>query len=243
MIWLQWATCAVVTILLLTRLPAFLHGHNRLMFWLMTLLDLAVLLSIEGPYLAVDRLLGGHNMANLILRFVIYGFVLLLGVRVARAFSGYRAERALLGPFGLGLLAASSAVLVASFVLSDVTTSRVGFNTPDLELWPAVYGTMGRIYPTFTGIVLLPVLASTVRRPGPPLLRWAAAFLGLGYVDLAVSNIITVLPKEDLWLSQSINYSTILLICVGLALVWVSSVLGKARSRNFVGADEKNPHT
>lgn len=243
MIWLQWATCAVVTILLLTRLPAFLRGHNRLMFWLMTLLDLTVLLSIEGPYLAVDHLLGGHNVANLILRFLIFGFTLLLGVRVARAFSGFRAERALLGPFGLGLLAVVSAILVASFVLSDLTTSRVGFRTPDLEVWPAVYGTMGRIYPTFTGIVLLPVLTWAVRRHGPALLRWAAAFLGLGYVDLAISNVITVLPKEDLWLSESINYSTILLLCIGLTLVRVSSLLGRARRRTLVEAQVKNPHT
>ncbi|KHL03864.1 hypothetical protein [Sinomonas humi] len=243
MILLQWATCAVVTILLLTRLPAFLRGHNRLMFWLMTLLDLAVLLSISGPYLAIDRLLGGHNVANLVLRFIIFGFTLLLGVRVARAFSGFRAERALLGPFGLGLLAAASAVLVASFVLSDLATSRVGFNTPDLELWPAIYGTMGRIYPTFTGIVLLPVLTSAVRRRGPALLRWAAALLGLGYFDLAISNIITVLPKEYLWLSQTINYSTILLLCAGLALVWVSSLVGRARARNVAGTQVKNPHT
>jgi hypothetical protein len=243
MIGLQWATCAIVTILVLTRLPAFLRGHNRLMFWLMTLLDLAVLLSIEGPYLLVDQLLGGHNTANLLLRFIVFGFCLLLGVRVARAFSGFRAERVLLGPIGLGLLGVASLILVASFVLAGLTTSRVGFFTADLELWPAVYGTMGRLYPTFTGIVLLPALTGAVRRRGPVLLRAAAAALGLGYIALAISNVITVLPKEALWLSQTINYSTILLLCLGLTLVWISSLAGKVRRRVDTNGRVKNPHT
>ena len=242
-IWLQWATCAVVTVLVLTRLPALLRGHNRLMFWLLTLLDLAVLLSIEGPYLVLDQLLGGHNTANLLLRFIIFGFCLLLGVRVARAFSGFRAERILLGPIGLGLLGVASAILVASFVLAGLTTSRVGFFTADLELWPAVYGTMGRLYPTFTGLVLLPVLTETVRRRGPGLLRAAAAALALGYIALAFSNIITVLPKEALWLSQTINYGTILLLCLGLTLVWISSLVGRFRRRSMVENHVKNPQS
>jgi hypothetical protein len=213
------------------------------MFWLMALLDLAVLLSIEGPYLAVDRLLGGHNNANLLLRFVIYGFCLLLAVRVARAFSGFRAERLLLGALGLGLLAACSAILIASFVLSDLVTSRVGFATTSLELWPAVYGTAGRLYPTFTGIALLPVLVTAARRRGPGLLRAAAGTLAGGYVLLAVSNIITVLPPQALAISQSINYGTILLLCAGLALVWISSLLGWRKQRARVAIPRvKNPH-
>ena len=244
MIWLQWATCAVVTILLATRFPAFLRGQNRLMFWLMALLDLVVLLSIEGPYLAIDRVLGGHNAANLLLRFAIYGFCLVLAIRVARAFSGYRAERALLGPFGLGLLAACSGILIASFILSNLTTSRVGFATTDLELWPAVYGTIGRIYPTFTGLALIPALSSAARRRGPTLLRAAAALLAAGYCLLAVSNVITFLPAQALALSQAINYGTILLLCAGLALVWVSSVTGRLRERSRpIPERVKNPHS
>lgn len=244
MIWLQWATCAVVTVLVATRIPAFLRGRNRLMFWLMILLDLAVLLSIEGPYLAIDRLLGGFNVANLLLRFVIYGFCLLLAVRVARAFSGFRAERLLLGPLGLGLLAVCSGILIASFILSNLTTSRVGFSTTTLQLWPAVYGTAGRLYPTFTGIALLPALAAAVRRPGLRLLRSAAALLAGGYALLAVSNIITVLPPEALAISQSINYGTILLLCAGLALVWISSLAGLRKDRPRAAQPYvKNPHT
>jgi hypothetical protein len=243
MIWLQWVTCAIVTALVLTRLPAFLRGRNRLMFWLMTLLDLVILLSIEGPYLLVDRLLGGHNMANLLLRFIIFGFCLLLSVRVARAFSGFRAERVLLGPIGLGLLGVASLVLVASFVLAGLTTSSVGFFTPDLQFWPAVYGTVGRLYPTFTGLVVLPVLAGTVRRRGPATLRTAAGLLALGYVALALSNIITVLPKEALWLSQTINYGTILLLCAGLTLIWASSLAARLSRRTVARSNVKYPHT
>ncbi|NUP75218.1 MAG: hypothetical protein HOQ07_11310 [Sinomonas sp.] len=242
MIWLQWLTCAVVTVLVIVRLPAFVRGTNRLMFGLMAFLDLAVLLSIEAPYLAVDSLLGGRNVANLLLRFIIYGFALLLAIRVARAFAGYRAERALVGPWGLGFLAVCSGGLVLTFVMTNMTTSRVGFATDGLELWPAVYGTLGRVYPTFTGLAVMPALLATAGRRGPVLLRTAAAALAAGYALLAVSNIITVLPNEATAFSQVINYGTILLVCVGLTLVWISSLNVRRRERAVRATQSvKNP--
>src|SRR5450830_1451096 len=77
---LQWTTLGVCAVLALARVPSALRGENRLMFGILVLMTLAILLSMQGPYLAIDHVLGGSNLTNLILRFVIFGAILLIGV-------------------------------------------------------------------------------------------------------------------------------------------------------------------
>ena len=84
---LQWTTLAVCCVVTLIRVPSVLRGENRSLFWIFALMTLAILLSIDAPYLAVDQVLGGMNFANLVLRFVIFGGIFFLGIRLARGFS------------------------------------------------------------------------------------------------------------------------------------------------------------
>ncbi|WP_422935691.1 hypothetical protein [Sinomonas sp. P47F7] len=244
MTWLAWATFAVTAVLALVRVPDAVRGRNRSLCAFFALLAFAILLSLPGPYVATDALLGGQNFANLLLRFIIYGVALLLALRVAAAFAARRAARLLTGPWGLGFLAACSALLVVSFVLSGPGASAAGFMGHDVWPWTPLYGTLGRVYPSFTGIAVLPALWGAAGRPGRASLRVAAALLWAGYVLLAISNIITVLPAEALSLAQAINYGTILFVCAGLALVWLSSLAARRREKVSVGRNRvKNPHS
>ncbi|MDQ4503162.1 hypothetical protein [Sinomonas sp. ASV322] len=228
MMWLAWATFAIAALLAATRLPAAIRGRSRALFVLFALMAIAVLLSIQGPYLALDELLGGKNFANLVIRFTLFGLALLLALRVAAAFGAHRATKILTGPWGLGALAACSALLMASFVLAGPAPSQVGFAGQN-DWWTAVYGTVGRLYPTFTGVVLLPALSKAAASRGRPSLRIAAGLLGAGYVLLAATNIITVLPPAALAMAQVLNYGTILLVFAGLTLVWASSLVVRLR--------------
>ena len=54
---------------------------------------MAVALSLESVYELVDGLLGGVNIANLVLRLTLYSAFLLLGVRVATALGSTLARR------------------------------------------------------------------------------------------------------------------------------------------------------
>ena len=89
-------------------------------------MTLAILLSIDAPYLAVDQVLGGMNIANLVLRFVIFAAIFFLGVRMARGFSADDALRLITGPVGIAVAAAASAVVVLVFLMMDTAGSSAG---------------------------------------------------------------------------------------------------------------------
>ena len=83
---LQWSALVICGAVALARLPDAVRGRNRSIFGAFLLTTFAILLSIDAPYLAVDAWLGGANYANLLLRFLVYGAVLLAGYRTAKAF-------------------------------------------------------------------------------------------------------------------------------------------------------------
>ena len=68
---LQWTTLGVCCFVTLARVPSVLRGENRSLFAIFAFMTLAILLSIDAPYGAVDQVLGGVNIANVLLRFII----------------------------------------------------------------------------------------------------------------------------------------------------------------------------
>ena len=80
---LQWGTLIICTVVLLLRVPDAIQGRNRTVFWILVLATLCSLLSVPGPYEAIDGALGGWNLTHLILRFLVFAAVLLVGLRVA----------------------------------------------------------------------------------------------------------------------------------------------------------------
>ena len=230
MTWLAWTTFAVALVLALVRVPAALRGENRLMLGVFGLFAAVILLSIGGPYVAIDGLLGGINLANLLLRFLVYGVCLLLAVRIARAFAARSAEDALLGPWGLAALAVVAAGTVLSFLLMRDAPSSVGLSALDGDPWLDVYAALGRIYPTFTGVVLLPSLVRSARGGIRGALRAAAGLLATGYVLLACTNTFLVMPPTWGLVMQVMNYGTLLLLFSGLAVIWLAAVRGRRRA-------------
>lgn len=222
MIWLAWITFAVTLILAVLRLPSVLRGGNRLMLSLYCLLAAAVLLSIPAPYEAIDAVLGGVNLTNLILRFLLFGICLLLAVRIARAFGAGGAERLLLGPWGLGALAAICAGTVLAFLLMGKEPSAAGMGQSADDPWFGLYSALGRLYPTITGLVLLPTLFRSVRTQPLIVLRIAAGLLAAAYVLLASTTSFAIMPPTLGWLMAAMNYGTILLLLSGLATIWVA---------------------
>ncbi len=76
---LQWSTLAVCCAAAVARIPSAVRGENRSLFYIFVLATLAILLSIDGPYVAIDGLLGGSNVANLVLRFVLFAVIFFIG--------------------------------------------------------------------------------------------------------------------------------------------------------------------
>lgn len=112
---LQWSTLAICALVAAARIPSTLRGENRSLFGIFSLMTLAILLSIQGPYVVIDQAMGGINLANLLLRFVIFGAIFFLGVRISRGFGADSAHRLITGKAGMVVLVAVSVVMVALF--------------------------------------------------------------------------------------------------------------------------------
>jgi hypothetical protein len=226
---LQWSTLAFCGLIAAARIPSALRGENRTLFWIFTLMTLAILLSIEAPYVAIDRALGGFNLANLILRFVIFAAILCVGIRVTRGFGASEGYRLLTGRIGMTVLAVISLSLIAVFLMIDSEGSSAGLVQISARggtdaLLVEYYGAAGRAYPAFVSLVLLPAMVRAVRSSLPAPIRSAALLLAIGAVAITLTLFFPVIPPSWGPAEFVINYAAILCFVVGLALIWAAKI-------------------
>ena len=227
---LQWSTLAVCCAAAVARIPSAIRGENRSLFYIFVLATLAILLSIDGPYLAIDRVLGGSNITNLILRFIIFGVIFFIALRFIKAFGADGCRRCLLGLPGVLVLGVISAVMVAFFLMMDTSGSSAGLaalsgrsarNAHLVEY----YGAAGRAYPAYVSLVLLPAMVKAVAsRRLPALVRTGALLLALGGISLTVSLLFPFIPAQWHPLRFFINYGAALCFVLGLAAFWFGRV-------------------
>ncbi|MGP0223458.1 MULTISPECIES: hypothetical protein [unclassified Paenarthrobacter] len=228
---LPWATLIVCLAITVARIPSLLRGENRVVFYIFALITLDIFLSIEGPYMAIDAVLGGMNVTNLILRFLLYGTFLLMGYKIATGFDSKSAVQAIRGPWGLAVLALTAALTTYFFVITDTRGSTVGMNGltwgPSME----AYAALGRFYPGYVSACLLPAIWRTITGRAPGLLRAASVSLFVGLTLLLVSQLFPLIPAVHLWLRSLINYSAVLATAIGLAGIWFSKTVAKRKAR------------
>jgi hypothetical protein len=246
---LQWTTLAVCGIVALARIPSALRGQNRSLFFLFMLMTLATLLSIDAPYEAVDHVLGGTNMANLVLRFLIFASIFILGFRVARGFGADDALRLITGPIGMAVMGVSSLAVLVVFLMMDTAGSSAGLvevsgkNAGNAAL-VEFYGAAGRLYPAYVTLALLPAMVRTLASRLPVLVRFSAALLAVGSIAITLSLLSPVIPPALGFLRFIVNYTAILCLVLGLALIWLGSALAR-RTRKRTGLVEisRNAHS
>jgi len=235
---LQWTTLAVCALVAIARIPSALRGENRSIFGVFVLATLAVLLSIDVSYLTVDAWLGSGNYTNLILRFVVYGTVLLAGYRIAKAFDAPRSIRLIVGPAGKAVFAVVGVATVALFLLADTAGSATGLTglssrSPENAALIAWYSAAGRLYPAFVAVCILPATCLAIGRRLPWAVRLGALLLTAAFAALALGSFYPLIPREAGYLKAIINYTSVLCLALGLALVWISSLLAKRKRMNL----------
>ncbi|MEQ4519465.1 hypothetical protein ABLI39_08890 [Pseudarthrobacter sp. B907] len=226
---LQWSTLVICAALALARIPSALRGENRLLLGILLLMTFAILLSIQAPYVAIDQALGGRNLANLILRFIIFGAILLVGIRVARAFGACRALKLITGRAGAVAFTIAGVAVVVAFLLMDTAGSSAGLTSvAALDAHNAAlveyYGAAGRLYPSYVSLVLLPATLGVFRSRLPALIRTAALLLSVGTVAIALSLLSPVIPPGLGILRFIVNYTAVLGYVVGMALIWIAKL-------------------
>ncbi|MER5766023.1 hypothetical protein [Streptomyces sp. NPDC002082] len=237
---LQWTTLGVCCFVTLARVPSVLRGENRSLFAIFAFMTLAILLSIDAPYGAVDQVLGGVNIANVLLRFIIFAGIFFLGFRLARGFSADDALRLITGPVGIAVAAAASAAVVAVFLMMDTAGSSAGLVALSAKdernaILVEYYGAAGRLYPAFITVALFPAMVRTLRSGLPVLVRSSAALLALGTVAISLSLLSPVIPPSLGFMRFVLNYSAVLCIVLGLSLIWWAKTLAKRAAKKQAG--------
>ncbi|MCO4239080.1 hypothetical protein NG702_16960 [Pseudarthrobacter sp. MDT3-28] len=226
---LQWSTLTVCGLVAIARVPSAVRGKNRTLFYIFALMTLATLLSIRAPYLAIDQALGGVNLANLLLRFVIFAAIFFVGIRVTRGFGADDAHQLLTGRIGMAVMGLTSLTVLVVFLMMDTGGSSVGLvavagqDDKDRDL-VQYYGAAGRAYPAYVSLVLLPAMVRAVHSTLPTLVRIAAFLLGTGSVAITLSLLFPFYPPNWGAATFLINYTAILCFVVGLALIWVAKL-------------------
>jgi hypothetical protein len=227
---LQWSTLAVCGLVAAARVPSALRGRNRTLFYIFALMTLAILLSIEAPYGAIDRALGGINIANLILRLVIFAAIFFVGIRITRGFGADTAYRLITGRIGRAALALTSLAVAAIFLMMDTAGSSAGLvevyaKNSRNGLLVEYYGAAGRAYPAYVALVLLPAMARAVGSRLPALVRVAAFLLAIGSVAVGLTLFFPFYPSSWAGATFLVNYTAILCFVLGLALIAVASLI------------------
>ncbi|MDE8669240.1 hypothetical protein PY310_11690 [Pseudarthrobacter sp. H3Y2-7] len=227
---LQWCTLAACAAVALARIPSAFRRQNRTICAIFALMTLAILLSIEAPYLVIDRVLGGINIANLILRLVVFAAILCVGNRISKGFGATGASRLIAGPSGLAVLGVNSLAIMVIFFLMDTSGSSVGMAgianlDPGNVLLLRFYGVAGRIYPAYVALVLLPAMAKATMSTLPALVRMAAFLLGAGSLAVALTLLFPLFPSAWGAALYVINYTAVLCYVFGLALIGVASLV------------------
>lgn len=227
---LQWTTLAICALMAVARIPSTLRRENRSLFGIFASMTVAILLSIQGPYLIIDQALGGTNLANLLLRFVIFGAIFFMGLRISKGFGADSVYRLITGRTGLLVLLAVSVVMVALFFSMDTAGSSAGLtaiSAKDARHFALVeyYGAAGRAYPAYVALALIPAMVRAVQDRLPILIRIAAGLLAVGGVAVALTLLFPLIPPSMGQIEFIINYTAVLCFVIGLALIWVAKLV------------------
>ncbi|MHA7271107.1 hypothetical protein [Arthrobacter sp. HLT1-20] len=226
---LQWTALAVCLACTIWRFPSLLRGRNRGLSWAFLLATVAVALSLPAIYMPVDALLGGINLANVLLRMSIFGVFFLLTSRVAAAYNSPLAKTLVRGPVGVAILVACSLGTWVTYFLADTDGSSTGLVALGEQPALAAYMWFGVAYTTYASacVVVATAKAAFSRRPA---LDRAAAFSMLVGFSLVCATVPLRIPMWENWHAVDImTFGAILFVAVGLVLVWVS--FGRRRVR------------
>lgn len=197
-LYVQWTILSLYLLSTIIRLPEFITPQARVgegavrntaVFFFFALITIAMALSIPFFYVPIDGALGGQNIANLILRFclygafllLLYGAFLLLGKRVAEAYNSKVALQAVVGPVGWVIFAVMSALMIIFFIRSSLPFSLTGLMGFETQHSVKLYSLLGFLYPAYISVCIIGVMFSNLLHADqPPVYRLASALMLVG---------------------------------------------------------------
>jgi hypothetical protein len=231
---LQWAALGAALFFALLRVPTAIRGDNRGMFYALIFLSAAMALSIPYFYLPVDSLLGGVNAANLLLRYLLFAVLLILGLKAAVAFQAQLAARLIGGPVGMIVLAACAVSVAVLYVLSDLPESSTALAAYWDQDTVHAYGDSARLYQIYVGACLVPSLVGSAAASRLPAdIRVSAALLALGLAASVIHSALSLAainPNIGVW-DTVLPYSAVIVVSLGLGIMWNARRIAKRRPK------------
>lgn len=239
----QWLALVLCVVFAAVRLPDAVRGRGRSVFAVLVLLAVAVALSLPPIYLFVDGLLGGANVANLLIRFSMYAIMLLLGVRGAAAFGSTRALTLIRGPVGIAAVGLTVVVTVILFTLSDLPGSSTGLRAYADQVTVHWYSHMGRIYPSYVGACLVgPAIANAWNPSARVIHRAAAALMAVGFIMALAHTVVKLTGIRTGAADLILPFGAIVLVTTGLTMIWLSRRRAvRGRSANLLANEHGRP--
>ena len=215
----------------LLRLPDAIRGRNRSIFACAVLIAVATGLSLPVFYEFLDPLLGGVNVANLILRMALYAVFVILGFKGAAAFNASRARSAVAGPVGAVVLGATVLLTVYFFTISSLPYTSTGLYAFDDQASVIIYAHLGRLYPAYVAACLsFPALAASWNRRYRPAHRIGAGLFGAGLAVVVVFTAMSLVWDLEIFMLV-LPFSAVILVILGLAVMWVSHLRSEGRPK------------
>lgn len=209
----------------LIRIPSLVLGQNTALWIAHALIVGCLLLAVTPIYVAIDGILGGTNLTNLISHLA-FPLIFLAGCRqVAQSVARPDLEHKISQGIGLFALLTASCLTTAFFVLADTPATSMGLNGYREDPWVIAYKAASFVYPAYCSALLVPMLLAESRNSGTPgIHRWAKGLMGTGFVLVVPVPVIHLAEfmtaAARVWVDLFI-YTAILLVAVGplLALV------------------------
>ncbi|MDN4642467.1 hypothetical protein [Arthrobacter sp. PsM3] len=242
---LEWVTLAVCSAAFLLRAPDAVRGRNRTVFGILFLGTLCSVLAVSELYEAVDGVLGGRKLTSLILRYLVFATVLLVGLRLMRGLAAARAHALIAGGIGRWALGLSCLAVTVTFFLMGTYSSQDGLQVlaggePNAAL-ESYFTAAGRAYPAYVSLVLVPPLLATVRSRLPRLVRAGALLVLFGAFFAVLTFPASFAPDSWAGAQHVINYSAALGYVVGLVLFWFSGLISnESGNRNATLRKDRN---
>ena len=241
---LQMAAFGLCLLFALQRLPAAVRGENRGIFYALLLMAAAMGLSIPSLYLSVDAMLGGMNIANVIIRYCVFATLVILGTKIAAAFNAPRAQLLISGTPGLAVLGVAAAAVAALFILSDLPESSPALRAYWDQGTVSAYGEIARVYQAYVAACLTPALfmcAADPRRRAD--IRISAGLMSLGMCIVVIHTLLSLavwnLPRGA-W-DRVLPYTAVIVTAAGLAIIWNSQ--RRAKKQREAGPLSRVNHT
>ena len=227
---LEWATLMVCCAAMLLRVPDAVKGRNRMVFGILLLATVCSMLAVSELYEAIDGVLGGRHVTSLILRYLVFATVLLVGLRVTQGLAAARGYSLMAGVLGRWVLVLCCLAVTVTFLLMDTTGAPAGLQTlsgtgtRNAALAP-YYTAAGRTYPAYVSLILIPPLLAAVRSQQPRLVRAGALLVFVGALFAVMSFPVSLAPASWADGLRFVNYAAVLGYVGGLVVFWFSGVI------------------